>query len=180
MTEEEYSNMKTDLESKGCVFFENVEVPKGKVAVAIPFSALKDTPGVVAPILPSISVPELRKMLEQYNISVKPMEIFITGDNKAWMPEDSYLVYFTLPDKEMAMPLKTIFETNIRLFRAYVNVTQKDFGNLLGLSESDIASIESGRDPQQAMTVFSIITLVSMGCNPNWLFLNEGPMLIQK
>jgi transcriptional regulator with XRE-family HTH domain len=73
-------------------------------------------------------------------------------------------------------PAQTINQ-RLRLLRKILKLTQKKFAVVLALSQSQIASMETGEREVNSRTVKQICD--SFGVNPRWLKKGEGAVFIQ-
>ena len=64
----------------------------------------------------------------------------------------------------------------IRELRLSLNMTQEDFGKLLGITKSGVSDIESNR---RKVTEQHIIMLKNQNVNEHWLRTGEGDMFVQ-
>ena len=65
--------------------------------------------------------------------------------------------------------------TRIKELRKYLNLTQKEFGNIIGL-RSSISEIENGTAPITERTIISICSKFNV--NEKWLRFGNGDMFI--
>jgi transcriptional regulator with XRE-family HTH domain len=66
----------------------------------------------------------------------------------------------------------------IRLLRKELNLTQKKFAMILAVSQSQIASMETGERQVKGRIIKQLCD--SFGVNIHWLRTGEGPMFVQK
>lgn len=64
--------------------------------------------------------------------------------------------------------------TRIKELRNYLNLSQKDFGNNIGLQHSSLSDIERGKAPVTERTIIAICSKFNV--NEEWLKTGKGEM----